>query len=77
MTSAIEIRARVSRGLGDPSRLAVLESLRDGPRCVTDLVTETGLSQPNVSGHLALLRELGLAQAERRGRFAYYAAQRS
>jgi DNA-binding transcriptional ArsR family regulator len=72
LRSAIE-KARMFHALGDPSRLAVVESLRGGPRCVTDLVSGTGLSQPNVSGHLALLRELGLVQAERRGRFVYYA----
>jgi len=37
----------------DPSRLAVLEALRDGRRCVSDLVRLTGLTQPNVSAHLA------------------------
>lgn len=71
--SSLEASARLFRALGDRSRLAVLDSLRGGPRCVSDLVLETRLSQPNVSGHLALLRELGLVQAKRRGRFVYYA----
>jgi DNA-binding transcriptional ArsR family regulator len=69
---ALDARARLFRALGDRSRLAVLESLSEGPKCVSDLVTKTGHSQPNVSGHLAVLRELEIVKAERRGRFVYY-----
>jgi DNA-binding transcriptional ArsR family regulator len=68
----LQSKARVFRALGDPSRLGVLEALRDGPKCVSDLVAMTGLSQPNVSGHLTFLRDCGLVEREQRGRFAYY-----
>jgi DNA-binding transcriptional ArsR family regulator len=68
----LETKARLFRALGDPSRLAVLEALRAGPRCVSDLVATTELSQPNVSGHLAFLRECGVVGREQRGRFADY-----
>jgi DNA-binding transcriptional ArsR family regulator len=71
-SAAIEAKARLFRALGDPSRLVVLEALRAGAMCVSDLVAQTGLSQPNVSGHLAFLRECGLVDREQRGRFAYY-----
>jgi ArsR family transcriptional regulator, cadmium/lead-responsive transcriptional repressor len=71
-STPLETKARLFRALGDPSRLAVLEALRAGPRCVSDLVATTELSQPNVSGHLAFLRECGLVAREQRGRFAYY-----
>lgn len=70
--SGLEAKAHVFRALGDPSRLAVLETLRDEPKCVSDLVAMTGLSQPNVSGHLSFLRECALVAREQRGRFAYY-----
>ena len=71
-STPLETKARLFRALGDPSRLAVLDVLRDGPKCVSDLVVITGLSQPNVSGHLAFLRDRGLVDREQRGRFAYY-----
>jgi DNA-binding transcriptional ArsR family regulator len=71
-SAALEMKARLFRALGDPSRLAVLEALRNGARCVSELVTLTGLSQPNVSGHLSFLRDCGLVNREQRGRFAYY-----
>lgn len=61
------------RGLADPSRLAILEALRAGERTVSDLVAETGLSQPNASGHLACLRDCGLVVSRQEGRYVYYA----
>jgi DNA-binding transcriptional ArsR family regulator len=71
-STALETKARLFRALGDPSRLKVLEALRNGSHCVSELVTLTGLSQPNVSGHLAFLRDCGLTKREPRGRFADY-----
>ena len=41
-------------------RLAIIEILADGERRVTDLVDVLGSSQPNVSGHLACLKDCGL-----------------
>jgi DNA-binding transcriptional ArsR family regulator len=66
------LKAKMFRGFADSSRLSVLEALRDGPRCVSDIVKATGLSQPNVSSHLACLEECGLVNRERRGRYIYY-----
>ena len=66
------LKAKLFRGLADPSRLAVLEALRDGPRCVSEVVAATELSQPNASAHLACLAECGLVTRERRGKFVYY-----
>ena len=68
----ISVRAKLLRGLADPSRLSVLESLFDGPKCVTEIIGLTGLSQPNASNHLACLRECGLVARQQQGRFVYY-----
>ena len=62
------LAAKLFRGFADPSRLAILQALRDGPRSVGQLVATTGLSQPNVSNHLACLRDCGLVASERVGR---------
>jgi DNA-binding transcriptional ArsR family regulator len=74
-TISLEAKAKLFRALGDSSRLAVLEALSDGPKCVSDLVAMTGLSQPNVSGHLSFLRECELVARQQRGRFAYYSIE--
>lgn len=69
---AVSLQAKLFRGFSDSSRLAILLSLRDGPRSVGDIVTATGLSQSNTSNHLACLRECALVKAEQDGRFVRY-----
>lgn len=66
------LKAKLFRGFADPSRLAVLDVLRDGPRCVYEIAAATHLSQPNTSAHLACLEDCGLVQKERQGKFIYY-----
>jgi DNA-binding transcriptional ArsR family regulator len=70
----IELKAKLFRGLADARRLSILEALSDGPLCVGDIVVATGLSQPNVSNHLACLKDCGLVASERQGRNVYYRA---
>lgn len=65
-------QAKLFRGLADPSRLAILESLRLGTLSVNEIVVATGLSQPNASNHLRCLSECGLVVGEPRGRFVHY-----
>ena len=72
ITSGIELQAKLFRGFADPSRLSILEALRDGECTVSELVRATGLTQPNVSNHLACLRDCGLVSLRQQGRFAYY-----
>lgn len=68
-----ELQAKLFRGFADPSRLAILEALRDGALTVSEIVEATGLTQPNVSNHLGCLRDCGLVTATQQGRFVYYA----
>lgn len=69
---AVAERAKLFRGLADPSRLAILEALRPGPLSVGQIVAATGLSQSNASNHLRCLSECGLVAGEARGRFVHY-----
>ena len=46
--------------LAEPQRRHILDALVGGERPVTDLVDVLGLSQPNVTKHLRVLREAGL-----------------
>jgi DNA-binding transcriptional ArsR family regulator len=64
--------AKLFRGLGDPTRLAILNALAGGERRVTDLVTAVGLSQSTVSAHVACLRDCGLVTDRPQGRATYY-----
>ena len=69
---ATHLKARLFNGLADPSRLAILESLREGPLTVGEIVAATGLSQPNTSNHLRCLRDCGVLVSEKQGRYVYY-----
>ncbi len=71
-TTRLAIEAKLFRGFGDPSRLAILSALCQEPLTVGAIVGLTGLSQPNVSNHLSCLRECGLVAAEQQGRFVTY-----
>lgn len=69
---AITLQAKLFRGFADPSRLAILTALREGPLLVRDIVQLTGLSQSNTSNHLGCLRDCGLVTATSQGRFVVY-----
>jgi DNA-binding transcriptional ArsR family regulator len=67
--------ADLFRTLADPTRRAVYERLAgEGELSVGDLVTGSGVSQPAVSQHLAVLRHAGLVTERREGRYVRYAA---
>ncbi|MFE7268237.1 ArsR/SmtB family transcription factor [Streptomyces sp. NPDC057592] len=51
------------RVLGDPLRLQIVTLLARETLCTTHLVEETGAKQTNLSNHLKVLREAGVAQA--------------
>ena len=70
---SLELKAKLFRGLADSSRLAILEALRFGEKMVTEVVQITGLSQPNVSGHLTCLKDCGLLTSRQEGRCVFYA----
>lgn len=70
--NAISLNCKFFRGLGDSSRLSIIEALCAGPATVSELVEKTGLSQPNLSNHLSCLRECGMVVGTARGRFVWY-----
>ena len=71
-TSSIDLQAKLFRGFADPSRLGILDALRNGPLTVSEIVEATSFSQPNVSNHLGCLRDCGLVTAEQQGRYVTY-----
>jgi DNA-binding transcriptional ArsR family regulator len=53
--------------LGDPTRRAIFEQLRGGPRSVGELAGSLPVSRPAVSQHLRVLREAGLVADRKEG----------
>ena len=67
-----DLVAKYFRGLGDQTRVKILELLRDeGELSVGELVERLGESQPKVSNHLASLRWCGFIEARREHRMVY------
>src|SRR5216683_120867 len=67
-----DLVAKYFRGLGDSTRLRILELLRDeGELSVGELVSRLGVAQPKVSNHLACLRWCGFIEARREHRTVY------
>ena len=68
----VDIVAKYFRGLGDPTRLRILEALKDGERSVGQLVEVLDEPQPKVSAHLACLRWCGFVETRREHRTVHY-----
>ena len=66
------LKAKLFRGFSDPSRLSILEALRDEPLTVGALVEKTGLTQSNVSNHLRCLSDCDLVVSTPQGRYTLY-----
>jgi|SRR5579863_346453 DNA-binding transcriptional ArsR family regulator len=58
--------------LGDPTRLAIVEHLVEGPLAVVDLARELPVSRPAVSQHLRILKDAGLVIDEPAGNRRIY-----
>jgi len=58
--------------LADQTRLRILNLIRDGEVCVVDFTEVLGVSQPKISRHLAYLRNAGVVEARRDGKWMHY-----
>ena len=72
MEAIYEMQANVLRMLAHPRRLEMIHLLAEGPIEVGRIASQLGISQPNASQHLALLRSAGLVELERNGREVRY-----
>ncbi len=71
--SETDLVAKYFRGLGDATRVRILELLdENGELSVSQLVQQLGQSQPKVSNHLACLRWCGFVQTRRAHPSIYY-----
>ena|SRR6266508_2139240 len=68
---------RLFKGLGDQTRLRILNLLIHGELCVCDIQYVLGSSQPNVSRHLNYLKNSGLVLDRREGARIYYRLART
>jgi ArsR family transcriptional regulator len=67
-----EARARIIKAMAHPSRLFIVDELSRGKRCVYELTEMIGADVSTVSKHLAILRNAGVVQDDKRGAQVYY-----
>ena len=68
--------SRLFKALGDETRLRIVALLSHGELCVCHLHEALGLSQPNVSRHLSILRASGIVEDRRDGKWIHYRLRR-
>lgn len=73
-TEAAEHLAGLSKALGHPVRVQIVEMLGryEGEVCVCDVERHFDLTQPTISHHLRVLRKAGIIDGEQRGLWIYY-----
>ncbi len=58
--------------LANEKRQMIIDTVRDGEMTVTQLIEATGITQANLSQHLAILRGKGVVHTRRQGTFVFY-----
>lgn len=66
------MQANISKTLANPIRLAILHILRDGEKSVNELTDILGISQSNLSQHLALMRQVDIVKTRKQGTTIFY-----
>ena len=62
----------IFRAIADPTRRAILDALRSGPKPVNAVAEAFPVSRPAISKHLRILREAGVVEETRQGRERLY-----
>jgi DNA-binding transcriptional ArsR family regulator len=73
MRELIELRAEILKALGQPTRLKIIDFLRDGERCVCEIFPAIGEEQSNTSRHLNMMLAAGVLSRRKDGLKIYYA----
>ena len=72
MIQKYEARAQVAKAMGHPSRLYILDLLKEGELSAGALTSKVGADQSTVSKHLSILRQVGLVNHRKDGTTIYY-----
>jgi DNA-binding transcriptional ArsR family regulator len=68
----VELIAERFRALSEPTRIKLLDRLREGEASVQELTEAIGSSQQNVSKHLGVLRQSGIVGRRKNGNYVFY-----
>ena len=68
----VELIAERFRALSEPTRIKLLDRLREGEATVLELTEQIGTTQQNISKHLGVLQRSGIVGRRKQGNFVYY-----
>ena len=63
----VKMKADILKALAHPTRVKILENLREGERCVCEIIDDLGIEQSNISQHLAVLKKLDIVTSRKDG----------
>jgi len=66
------LKAKIFNALSNPARLEIIEFLREGEKCVCEIIPHVSLIQPLVSRHLKILKDCGLVKDRKEGNRRLY-----
>ena len=72
MNNIYELHAEMCKVFSNPTRLKILNLLRDKEMSVTEIIQKTNLSQANISQHLSIMKAKGIVASRRNGKNIYY-----
>jgi len=72
MKQLYELHADVCKTLANPKRIEIINLLRSGEKSVAWLLEETSLLKANLSQHLSVMRQRGIAKNRKEGLTVYY-----
>jgi ArsR family transcriptional regulator len=72
MENKVQITAEILKSLSSARRLQIINLLSYGEMCVCDLTENLDVSQPNISHHLKVLKNAGLIQSKKNGKWVFY-----
>ncbi len=75
MNDQTEFRAEILKALGQPTRMKIIDFLRNGERCVCEIFPAIGEEQSNTSRHLNMLLTSGILTRRKDGIKIYYAVK--
>ena len=73
MNELVDFRAEILKALAQPTRLKIMDFLRDGERCVCEIFPAIGEEQSNTSRHLNMMLAAGVLSRRKDGLKIYYA----
>ncbi|GFO68767.1 transcriptional regulator [Geomonas limicola] len=72
MKDLLELRSDILKALAQPTRIKILDFLRDGERCVCEIFPAIGEEQSNTSRHLNMMMDAGVLSRRKEGLKIYY-----